>query len=352
MLGGAQYIGQMQLPGGSENRLFLRGDGQVVMVAWNHEPTREVLYLGDHVQQIDLLGRSKAVQIQNKEQAINVGPTPTFVLGLHEAVTRWRMWAEFERRQVPSIFGKPHHNSLRFKNFFPQGVGGSVKIVVVQDRGMIDQAGGQEGAAEPGFVADRWSIEPPQTNFQLAANAETKFPFDIQLKTVRYGKKPVRVDFTIEADEKLEFSIYRDLEVGTEDLSLDVKSHLDKDGNLVVEQTMTNSAAHPADFKCSLRAQGHRPQRMQVYRLGKNPDRKVYRVTDGRDLLGKELWLVLEELNGPRTLRYRFVAGAQAASTQEGIAPPSAGKPAAAKPEDSTPAQPTDKRPPLASAKS
>jgi hypothetical protein len=91
---------------------------------------------------------------------------------------------------------------------------------------------------------------------------------------------------------------------------------------------------------------------MQVYRLGKNPDRKVYRVTDGRDLLGKELWLVLEELNGPRTLRYRFVAGAQAASTQEGIAPPSAGKPAAAKPEDSTPAQPTDKRPPLASAKS
>ena len=48
MLGGAQYIGQIQLPGGSENRIFLRGDGQVVMVAWNREPTREVLYLGDH----------------------------------------------------------------------------------------------------------------------------------------------------------------------------------------------------------------------------------------------------------------------------------------------------------------
>ena len=63
--------------------------------------------------------------------------------------------------------------------------------------------------------------------FQLAANAEMKFPFDIQLKSVWYGKKPVRIDFTIEADEKLEFSIYRDLEIGTEDLSLDVKSHLD-----------------------------------------------------------------------------------------------------------------------------
>ena len=35
MLGGAEYLGQMQLPGGSENRIFLRPDGQVVMVVWN-----------------------------------------------------------------------------------------------------------------------------------------------------------------------------------------------------------------------------------------------------------------------------------------------------------------------------
>jgi hypothetical protein len=179
-----------------------------------------------------------------------------------------------------------------------------------------------------------------------------KFPFDIQLKSVRYGKKPVRVDFIIEADEKLEFSIYRDLEIGTEDLSLDVKSHLDKEGTLIVEQTMTNSAAHPADFKCSLRVQGHLPQRMQVYRLGKNPDRKVYRVADGGDLVGKELWLELEELNGPRTLKYRFVAGAQAADSRDAIASPSAGNTETSKPKVSTPAAPADEHPPLASAKS
>jgi hypothetical protein len=352
MLGGAQYLGQMQLPNGSENRIFLRGDGQVVMVVWNREPTREVLYLGDHVQQIDLLGRSKASESQNKEQVINVGPTPTFVLGLHEAVTRWRMSVEFEKRQVPSIFAKPHHNSLRFKNYFPQGVGGSVKIVVMQDHGTAESAAGQEGAAGPGFVGDRWTIDPPQMNFQLATNAEMKFPFDIQLKSVWYGKKPVRIDFTIEADEKLEFSIYRDLEIGTEDLSLDVKSHLDKEGTLIVEQTMTNSAAHPADFKCSLWVQGRRPQRMQVYRLGKNADRKVYRINNGTDLVGKELWLELEELNGQRTLKYRFTAGAQAADAQAGSGSSSAGNVATPKPEDSKPADPVDKRPPLASAKS
>jgi hypothetical protein len=350
MLGGAQYIGQMQLPGGSENRIFLRGDGQVVMVAWNREPTREVLYLGDHVQQIDLLGRSKTAEVQNKEQAINVGPTPVFVLGLHEAVTRWRMSAEFEKRQVPSIFGKPHHNSLHFKNYFPQGVGGTVKIVVLSDRGGPENPSSQEGGG--GFAGDRWSIEPPQGNFQLATNAEMKLPFDIQLKSVWYGRKPVRVDFTVEADEKLEFSIYRDLEIGTEDLALDVRSHLDKEGTLVVEQTMTNSTTRPADFKCSLWAPGRRPQRMQVYRLGKSPARKIYRISNGSDLIGKELWLELEELNGQRTLKYRFVAGAPAADPQGGSSSSSAGNGNPPKPDDSKPAEPVDKRPPLASAKS
>src|SRR3954453_19773010 len=276
---------------------------------------------------------------------------PTFVLGLHEAITRWRMNAEFEKRQVPRIFAK-HHNSFRFKNYFPQGVGGTVKIVLPQDHGVVDAAANQEAGAAPGFAADRWTIEPPQTNFQLAANAESKFPFDIQLKSVWYGKKPVRVDFTIEADEKLEFSIYRDLEIGTEDLSLDVKSHLDKDGMLVVEQTMTNSAAHTADFKCSLRAQGHRPQRMQVYRLGKNADRKIYRIAEGRELVGKELWLELEELNGPRTLKYRFVAGGQANDPQNATPRPGACNEGTPKSGDSPPAQPQEKHPPLASAKS
>jgi hypothetical protein len=351
MLGGAQFIGQMQLPGGSENRIFLRGDGRVVMVVWNHEPRREVLYLGEHVQQIDLLGRSKTAETQKKEQVISVGPMPTFVLGLNEAITRWRMSAEFEKRQVPSIFAK-HHNSFRFKNYFPQGVGGTVKIVLPQDRGVVDSTSGQETAAAPGFFADRWSIEPPQTSFQLAANAEMKFPFELQLKSVWYGKKPVRVDFTIEADEKLEFSIYQDLEIGTEDLSLDVKSHLDKDGTLVVEQTMTNSASRMADFKCSLRAQGHRPQRVQVYRLGKTPDRRVYHVANGADLIGKELWLELEELNGPRTLKYRFVAGAQGVEPQAVHGPSNDGNSAPPKLEALPAAQRVVSPPPLASAKS
>jgi hypothetical protein len=318
MLGGAQYLGEMQLPSGSENRIFLRGDGQVVLVVWNREPTREVLYLGSNVQQYDLLGRSKAAALEGREHVIEVGPTPTFVLGLHEAITKWRMHARFEKREVPSIYSKPHRNSLHFKNFFGQGVGGTVKVVVLQDRGGGDHTVAAKASAPLAIAPERWTIEPPQGTFQLAANAETKFPFDIKIKDALFGKQPVRIDFTVEADEKLEFSVYGAMEVGTADLTLQVKSHLDKDGTLVVEQRMTNSAAHAADFKCSLRAKGHRPQRMQVYRLGKNLDRKVYRIPNGSELVGEELLLELEELNGPRILKYRFVAAAEAGPSEDG----------------------------------
>jgi hypothetical protein len=142
----------------------------------------------------------------------------------------------------------------------------------------------------------------------MAAGAETKFPFEVEFRKALFGKQPVRIDFKVEADQEYAFSVYSMLQVGTEDLKLEVKSHLDKNGTLIVEQLMTNNAEQLADFKCILRARGHRRQRMQVYRLGKELDRKVYRFAGGRELIGKEMLLELEELNGPRELRHRFVA--------------------------------------------
>jgi hypothetical protein len=316
MLGGAQYIGQMHLPAGSENCIFLRPDGQVVMVAWNNRPTREVLYLGSNVRQYDILGRATPATQQGREQVIDIGPTPTFVLGLNEAITRWRMNVAFENTSVPSIYSKPHHNSLSFKNFFSQGVGGAVKIVVEHDPG-TGSAAHQKEAVTAGFGLDRWTIEPPQSVFQLAAGAEFKFPFDIKLKNALYGKQPIRIDFTVEADERIEFSVYGEMEVGTADLMLVVRSHLDKDGTLIVEQLMRNRTDQLADFKCHLRSKGHQPQRMQVYRLGRELDRKVYRIPDGRDLIGKEMLLEIEELNGQRILNYRFIASDQSTVMEE-----------------------------------
>jgi hypothetical protein len=287
------------------------------MVVWNDRPVREVLYLGDTVQQYDMLGRSTLLTLQGGEQAIDVKPTPSFVLGLNESVTRWRMNMKFETSEIPSIFSRPHHDALTFKNYFPQGVGGTVKVVVLQEQDATENSDSKQEAGTASLALDRWTIEPPQASFQLAAGAETKFPFDIKLKNALYGKQLIRIDYTVEADERLRFSAYGALEVGTKDLTLDVKSHLDKDGTLIVEQFMTNHEPHLADFKCHLRSKGYRPQRMQVYRLGPTLDRKVYRFPDGRDLVGKEMLLEIEEVNGQRVLKYRFVASDRTKEEQE-----------------------------------
>ncbi len=309
LLGGAEYLGEMQLPNDSENHVFLRGDGQVVMVVWSNSPKEETLYLGESVKQYDVFGRRNSVAKIGNEQTIKVDETPKFIVGLHEGITKWRMAFGFEKAQVPSIFAKPHANSLHFRNYFPQGVGGSMKIVVLQSRGEDSNTLANSSASTAStFMLDRWSIEPPKSTFQLAAGAEMKFPFEIELRNALFGKQPVRIDFQVEADEQYEFSVYSELEVGTEDLTLELSSYLDKDGTLIVEQLMTNRSEQLADFKCFLRARGHRRQRMQVYRLGKEVDRKLYRFSNGQELVGCEMLLEVEELNGPRELRYRFVA--------------------------------------------
>jgi hypothetical protein len=306
MLGGAKYLGTVQLPGGSENRNFLRPDDQVVMVAWSAEPTEETLFLGNNVKQYDLWGRAKKPAQDEHRQIIEVGPLPTFVLGLSEPVARWRMALRFEQDHVPSIFAMPHPNAIHFQNFFQQGVGGTISIVAPQMREEI--AADDADPLEPQKLdSSSWSIEPPDGSFSLAANEEARFPFEVRLKNAIFGEQPMRVDFVVDADEEdqYRFSVYRTMWVGTGDVTIEIKTHIDEDGMLVVEQLMTNSGEQLVDFKCYLYG-GFRRQRAQVYRLGPTPDRTVYRFPDGESLLGKELLLEAEEIGGLRVLKYRF----------------------------------------------
>jgi hypothetical protein len=307
MLSGAEYLGTVQLPGGSENRNFLRSDGQVVMVVWNAMPTLESLYLGKDVRQVDMWGHSVVPAMDGKRQIIEVGTLPTFVIGVSEPVTRWRMAMRFEHDRVESIFGVAHPNAIEFKNYFGQGVGGSISLVASHARSNHPE---EDATATDvrALESDLWSIEPPQGTFSLSPAEIARFPFDIRLKNAIFGEQPVRVDFVVDADETYEFSVYRTMWVGAADLTIEMRSHLDKDGSLVVQQYMTNNSETPVDFKCSLRARGYRPQRAQVYRLGATPDRKVYRFPNGAALLGQQLLLEAEELGGQRVLKLLFIA--------------------------------------------
>jgi hypothetical protein len=306
MLSGAKFLGTIQLPGGSDNRVFVRPDGQAVMVVWNAKPTQEILYLGKDVREIDLWGRTTTPLQQDNQQVIDVGPLPTFVAGLSEPIARWRMALRFDQDQIDSIFAVAQKNKIHFKNCFGQGVGGTISIVAPQSA-QEHQDADKDGVKSHGLETDPWSIEPPRGSFSLAAGDDFHFPFEIRLKNAIFGKQPMRIDFDISADEQYKFSVYKTMSVGTGDVTIDIKTHVDKDGTLVVKQLMTNKSDQLVDFKCYLYANGFRRQRAQVYRLGATPDRKVYRYPGGAELVGKTLLLEAEEIGGLRVLKYSFV---------------------------------------------
>jgi hypothetical protein len=285
LLGGARFVGSIDLPGGSQNRIFETSEGQYLMVAWADAPGEEVAYLGDDVRIVDVWGRERPADVRGDEQVVPVDRLPRFILGINPAVAQWRMDARFAVQNVPSVFGEGHDNKLLLHNSFAQGVSGTIEI-----------------QAPPG-----WQITPGRSDFKLAADEKLAKPIQITLPfDATSGLSPVRIDFTVEGERQYRFSVYRNLKVGDDKLELDTYTRLEEDGTLVVEQRMVNFGTEMADFKCQLYAPGRRRQRALVTRLGESPDVKIYRYPNGAELVGAEFWLRVQEIDGGRVLNHRF----------------------------------------------
>jgi hypothetical protein len=286
LLGGGRYLGSLQLPHGSRNQVFAHADG-AVMVVWNDRPTDETLYLGENLRQYDLWGRSTIPLRRPQGQVLKVDRQPTFVTGLHEAVARWRMDFALDHDQLPSIFGQGHENSFRLKNSFRQEVSGRVLLV----------------------VPEGWRVSPKQTNFHLGPNEELQQAFQISLPSdTAAGQHDIRIDFDIQADRPYQFSAYRRLIVGLGDISIQVRTQLDSRGELEVEQRLSNETGRRVNFRCLLFAPARRRQRFDLVDLPPGLSVHVYRLGDGKELIGRTLWIRAEEVGGPRVFNYRFPA--------------------------------------------
>ncbi|MEO0528979.1 MAG: hypothetical protein AAF266_00230 [Planctomycetota bacterium] len=307
LLGGAEYLGSIRLPNASSNWLFLRPDGQVVMVLWNlgadsdeanAAPIEEVLYLGENVREIGIWGDETPAKTRSGRQVIHVGRMPRFVMGLNESVARWRMATRFETPSLSSVFGVAQPNVVHFRNTFPQGVGGFAELFV-SGRGETTAAHGTEST-------DAWNIEIEDPRFSLPAGSRGRIPFSVMLDDASFGDQHARIDFAVTADNDYRFSVWQELRVGLDDISLEVETFLGEDGRLIVEQQMRKESGPPTDFKCFLYAPERRRKRNQVFQLGAEVDKKRYTFLDTDGLLGEELRLRVEEINGSRVLIHRF----------------------------------------------
>jgi hypothetical protein len=288
LLSGATYLGSLQLAGGSENHVFQVPDGTVVMVLWNQVPRQEILYLGEEIKIVDVWGRPEKPVLKDRRHVIEVTELPKFVIGMNGAITRLSMSTKLAQTDIPSVFELAHSNSIEIENTFPQGIGGTVRIV----------------------GPDRWQVVPDKIDFKLAVGEKLRRPFQVYLPfDAISGPTPLRIDFDVTAEKPYKFSIYREVNVGDKDIELEVNTRLKDNGSLVVEQRMINRGDKPVDFKCFLNASsvGRKQQRMQVYQLTNSWDSKTYTYVDGEELLGEELYLKVEEQGGERrVLNYSF----------------------------------------------
>lgn len=299
LLSGATYIGQQVLPEGSSNWIFKRTNGEVVMVLWNQYTTTEEIYLGEDIEVVDIWGKTLSPKMVGNKQAILVDRMPRFVIGMSEEVARWRMSTRFAYDKIPSVFGVPHPNKILFRNTFPQGVGGKASLFVPQE-GNYDYRGREKSN-------DSWTIQPESLPINLAVGAEGSVPFRATLIESNYGEQIVRVDFKVEGDREYEFSVWRKIHVGLGDIRLMIQTEITDTGRLVIKQEMQNNSSKLTNFKCQLYAPPSRRKRVQVYQLGTNVDKKIYSYLDGRNMVGREMKLRVEEVDGSRVLIHRFV---------------------------------------------
>ncbi|MFW6114572.1 MAG: hypothetical protein ACOC7K_02430 [bacterium] len=290
MLSDAEYLGSLQLPHGSPNHVFAR-DGKAILAVWNQNAVTESIYLGEDVVQIDPWGRKTVLansdESSNQPQDVAVGPLPTFVTGLNLAVARWRLNVTFKPDRLVSKFGHFQSSQYRFKNTFDQGVGGTLELE----------------------VPDVWDARDSHLRFKLGDDEELQRSFDVLLHTnASSGPQAVSLVFEVFANRTYKFKVHRTIHVGRGDLAAKLDTWLDKDGKLIVEQHLINQTDQRFDFNCYLFIPGRRRMRMQVFDIGPGQVTQTYTLRNGKELLGKSLWLRVEELEGNRIYNYHVEA--------------------------------------------
>ncbi|MDA1163696.1 MAG: hypothetical protein O3B13_11395 [Planctomycetota bacterium] len=287
-LSGATHLGSFQLPDSPANYVFER-DKQVVVVFPGDSPVNAELNLGDNIEHIDMWGRRHTLQALNGKHQVVTDGTPVFCTGCSEAMARWRLETGFESGKLPAEYGG-HSDAIVGRNTFPQGVNGTVSLNTPKD----------------------WEANPSSWEIELAAGEAFRLPMTIKLpQTASLGAADVVISFSINSDRRRNFDIHRSLEVGLGDLIVDVVTKPLPDGQLLIEQIVTNRT-QPKEimsFRCTLSVSGHKSQTEYVTKLGEEKDRKEYKLPNAQSLFGQDLWLNLEQIGGRRNLNKRLIIG-------------------------------------------
>ena len=282
--GGSSYLGSIQLPKGSHNRLFSRGT-DVVMAVWSDLPCEECLFLGEDVKIIDIWGRSRKPHMDGNKQVIPVDSTPIFVTGLNPMVTMVRMSVRFANTKLPAVLNREYDNQLVFKNVFPGGITGKVRLQ----------------------MPEGWEVRPKSISIQLVQDEMLEEPLNIRIPFgALAGKNLVRIDFEVGNRKVYRFSAYRTLQVGSDDLWMEFFPVFDPQGNLTIIQRFVNQTNESVSFRCQLAVPDRQWSESQIVGAGRGAYETKHFFPNAKDLIGKTVRVRAVENNGLQTLNYKF----------------------------------------------
>jgi hypothetical protein len=285
LVGNLQNIGSIQLPQGSENRV-LADENRAIMVVWNDRGTEESAYLGEHITQFDVWGNELPMRKRpDGRHEFTVGPWPTFLVGIDPLAAMWRMGIEVLPERLDSLSGRYQMIELVVRNPSNVSANGQVHII----------------------GPSTWRIEPRQANFQVEPSGVAKIPLQVIFApNATTGNGRIQMDFSIDAQRSVRFHLWRDLEVGPADLSIDVTASVDARNQLVVRQEIVNTGPAPYRLKCLLYAHNRPYETMRLEIPAGQRLLRNYILQNGNELIGTDLLLSIIEQKTDRTMNYRL----------------------------------------------
>lgn len=288
LLGNLRRVGSLQLRSGAQNRVFANSDRAILML-WSAKPTEELIYLGDHIQSVDVWGKIKTLpkEVRGNQpfQRVQIGPVPTFIVGADPQLLSFRMSVDIKDKEIDSLLGQVQKLSVEFSN--------STRDSLVGDMRVLPPA--------------TWTVETPRRGWEALAGRTVRETFRVVLSnTAKVGEYEFPIQFELDTIPPKRITVYRKVNVGPEGLDLKVSTRLLRSGELRVQIELTNHTAQPQPYDCMLfPPPGNRQfqRRLLTVDPGETIKREIY-WPDGKELLGKTMLLRAAQQNGQRVLNY------------------------------------------------
>ncbi len=250
------------------------------LVVWSEQEQPQTcrLWLGPDARQVDLWGRVSPLRKAGSQQVVTVGPVPILLDRVDSWVARLRASVSVSPTEISSSF-QLHPFEISFTNHRSESISGRLELVGPQ----------------------RWLLTPWQMRFALRPGEvyrhelTMRFPYN---ETA--GPKVLTARLVIDADQVYELEVPTPLKLRLEGIDVQTLPQF-LDDRLVIHQSITNRTLQPVNFRATLTVPRRPPQRRPIAALQPGQTvSKLYVFDQPRALLGQDLHVTLEEIQGRR----------------------------------------------------